>query len=204
MLKHVETYEIMRPETVGAGDTRLVLGKHSGRHGFAARLEALGFRLGAAELDLAFTKFKALADKKKRIYDEDLEAIVGESDSGALALEGLQVGCGTIGLPTATVRLRSGTQTIVRAAVGSGPIDAVCKAIDEALEREVTLTEYVVHAVTPGFDALGEVSVRVRGEDGRVAHGHGSDIDIIVASAKAYVAALNRLPRVSTVAEATP
>src|SRR5262249_35666378 len=194
MLKSASTYATMRPDDVGAGDTRLVLGKHSGRAGFAARLETLGYRLGPAELDAAFARFKALADKKKRIYDEDLEQLVGEREDSGLALEGLQVASGTIGMPTATVRLRVGERTVVRAAVGAGPIDAVCRAIDEALGRETELVEYVVHGLTPGIDALGEVSVRVRAEDGRLAHGHGTDIDVIVASAKAYLGALSRLP----------
>jgi 2-isopropylmalate synthase len=197
MLKNALTYEIMRPEDVGAGDTQLVLGKHSGRAGFSARLETLGYRLSAEELDAAFARFKTLADKKKRIYDEDLEQLVGEREVGGLLLEGLQVASGTVGLPTASVRIRAGERTLVRAAVGAGPIDAVCRAIDEALGRSAELVEYVVHGVTPGIDALGEVSVRVRAEDGRLAHGHGTDIDVIVASAKAYLAALGRLPLLS-------
>jgi 2-isopropylmalate synthase len=201
MLKNAQTYEIMRPEDVGAGDTRLVLGKHSGRAGFMARLETLGYTLSGAELDEAFARFKVLADKKKRIYDEDLEQLIGERAEGGLALEGLQVASGTVGLPTATVRLRVAERTVVRAAVGAGPIDAVCRAIDEALGRETELVEYVVHAVTPGIDALGEVSVRVRAEDGRLAHGHGTDIDVIVASAKAYLSALGRLPLGAPAAE---
>jgi 2-isopropylmalate synthase len=200
MLKHAATYEIMRPEDVGAGDTRLVLGKHSGRAGVAARLEALGYRLAPAELDDCFARFKALADKKKRVYDEDLEALVGERSEGGPTLEGLQVSSGTVGLPTATVRIHAGGRTIVRAAVGAGPIDAVCRAIDDALGRAAELVEYVVQGITPGVDAIGEVSVRVRGEDGRLAHGHGADIDVIVASAKAYLSALGRLARAEVAA----
>src|SRR5262249_18596129 len=202
MLKNAQTYEIMRPEDVGAGDTLLVLGKHSGRAGFAARLETLGYRLSQAELDEAFGRFKVLADKKQRIHDEDLEQLCGGRSEGGLSLEGLQVASGTVGLPTATVRIRAGGQTVVRAAVGAGPIDAVCRAIDEALGRETELVEYVVHGVTPGVDALGEVSVRVRAEDGRLAHGHGTDIDVIVASAKAYLSALGRLHRAEAAAPA--
>jgi 2-isopropylmalate synthase len=196
MLKHQATYEIMRPETVGAVETRLVLGKHSGRAGLGARLAELGYRLAEAELDGVFARFKALADRKKQILDADLEALVTESidaAGAAVALADLQVSCGTSGLPTATVRLVRGGDILVQAAVGSGPIDAACKAIDGALGAEVTLLDYVVHAVTPGLDALGEVSVRVRGSDGRVVHGRGADTDVIVASAKAYLAAVTRI-----------
>ena len=196
MLKHEETYEIMRPQTVGAVETRLVLGKHSGRAGLVSRLAELGYRLADAELEAVFGRFKALADRKKQILDADLEALVAEEldERPTVALEGLQVACGTMGLPTATVRLRGGDGVLrVRAAVGSGPIDAACKAIEQALDMEVTLVDYVVHAVTPGLDALGEVSVRVRGADGRVVHGRGADTDVIVASARAYLAAVTRL-----------
>jgi 2-isopropylmalate synthase len=202
MLKHQETYEIMRPETVGAVETRLVMGKHSGRAGLASRLSELGYRLSDADLDGVFARFKILADRKKQILDADLEAIVTEGldERPGVVLEGMQVACGTMGLPTATVRLRGADGVLtVRAAVGSGPIDAACKAIDEALAVDVTLLEYVVHAVTPGLDALGEVSVKVKGPDGRVVHGRGADTDVIVASAKAYLAAVTRLtaPRVA-------
>jgi len=197
MLKHQSTYEIMRPETVGAVETRLVMGKHSGRAGLAARLAELGYRLADADLDGVFARFKMLADRKKQILDADLEALVAEGleDAGAtVALDGLQVSCGTTGMPTATVRLRRGDgKVLLHAAIGAGPIDAACRAIDEALGAHVTLVDYVVHAVTPGLDALGEVSVRVRDDDGRVVHGRGADVDVIVASAKAYLAAVTRL-----------
>jgi 2-isopropylmalate synthase len=196
MLKHEQTYEIMRPDTVGAVETRLVLGKHSGRAGLASRLAELGYQLSPAELDGIFARFKVLADRKKQILDADLEALVatGLEQSAAFTLEGLQVACGTMGVPTATVRVRGAAgDTRVRAAVGDGPIDATCKAIDEAVGFDGTLLEFVVQAVTPGLDALGEVSVRVQGKDGRVAHGRGADTDVIVASAKAYLAAVGRL-----------
>ena len=197
MLKNQTTYEIMRPETVGAVETRLVLGKHSGRAGLASRLAELGYRFDNAELDVVFGRFKTLADRKKNILDADLEALVAEgleSPRGVVALDSLQVSCGTGGLATATVRLRKGDgRMLVYASVGAGPIDAACKAIDAALSARVTLVEYVVHAVTPGVDALGEVSVRVRGGDGRIVHGRGADTDIIVASAKAYLVAVMRL-----------
>ena len=187
----------MRPETVGAVETRLVLGKHSGRAGLTSRLAELGYRLSDVELEGVFARFKTLADRKKQILDADLEALVAEGleDSlSAVTLDGLQVSCGTNGMPTATVRLRRGDGgMLLHAAIGAGPIDAACKAIDAALGASVTLVDYVVHAVTPGVDALGEVSVRVRGEDGRIVHGRGADTDLIVASAKAYLAAVTRL-----------
>jgi 2-isopropylmalate synthase len=208
MLKNETTYEIMRPEAVGATQTSLVLGKHSGRHALGVRLAELGYTLDAAELARAFAKFKALADKKKKITDADLETLVATEvrrPHGVFALDGLLVGCGTQGMPTATVRLRGPNgQHHIRAAVGTGPVDATFKAIDAIVSSESSLLEFSVHAVTEGIDALGEVTVRVKGDDSathaqrgarqpRVVHGHGADTDIIVASAKAYVAALNKL-----------
>ncbi len=223
MLKHQATYEIMKPEDVGATGTRLVLGKHSGRHAFAEQLAALGARLDGEALDRAFERFKALADRKKHIGEADLLALAS-SERGAAqqhyVLEGLQVGCGTMGMPTAAVRLRGpGGHVAVHAAVGTGPVDAAFKAIDVIVGTRVSLLEYQVHSVTEGIDALGEVSVRVRQSDGvhrvssaqsdeprpRVVHGHGADTDIVVASAKAYLAALNRvLDDVAAVASPPP
>jgi len=209
MLKHHETYEIMRPEAVGATQTRLVLGKHSGRHAFAIRLRELGHAIEGEELDRAFERFKALADKKKTLTDADLEALVASELYQApplYRLDGLQVACGSMGLPTATVALFGPDgQRHVQAAVGTGPVDAAFKSIDAIVRAECQLLEYLVQGVTEGIDAIGEVSVRIRGESDdrrltaqggaqpRVFHGHGADTDIIVASAKAYLGALNRL-----------
>ena len=212
MLKHQATYEIMRPEDVGAAGTRLVLGKHSGRHAFGDQLAALGVSLDGAALDRAFERFKALADRKKHVGEADLLALASSERSAPqqhYVLDGLQVGCGTMGMPTATVRLRGpGGHVTVQAAVGTGPVDAAYKAIDGIVGAHVSLLEYHVHSVTEGIDALGEVSVRVRPSDGqarrtssaqseglrtRVVHGHGADTDIVVASAKAYLAAVNRV-----------
>src|SRR5512136_3163021 len=211
MLKHTLTYEIMRPEMVGVTRTRLVLGKHSGRHAFKTRLSELGYPMNEAELDRAFERFKALADKKKIITDADLEALVADEfyqPTEVFKLEGLQVACGTMGMPTATVRLRGPDgATQVQAAVGTGPVDAAYKAIDAIIQAPNTLLEFSVHAVTEGIDALGEVTVRIEGKNGhplsfdtqtetdrtRTFGGHGADTDIIVASAKAYLAALNKL-----------
>jgi 2-isopropylmalate synthase len=211
VLKHQETYEIMRPESVGVSQSLLVLGKHSGRHGFASRLIELGYVLDNEALDKAFQRFKELADRKKTITNADLVALMTSEISQVnevYSLEGLQVACGSMGMPTATVRLAGPDRAIhERAAIGTGPVDATFKAIDDVVGVHCDLLEYTVQAVTEGIDALGEVSVRIgNGQNdcsrinpqneltGRpVYHGHGTDTDIIVASAKAYLAALNRL-----------
>ena len=210
MLKHNLTYEIMRPEDVGVSQSRLVLGKHSGRHAFRAHLVEMGHGLDEVELDKAFTRFKELADRKKVITDIDLEALIADEfyrPRDIFSLDGLQVACGTMGLPTATVRLRGPDGKIhVHASIGTGPVDATYKAIDAIVKVPNTLLEFNIHAITEGIDALGEVTVRIQAKDSmtkmdaqketeyaRVFGGHGSDMDIIVASAKAYLAALNKL-----------
>ena len=199
LLKHRLTYEIMRPETVGIAQSNLVLGKHSGRHAFQTRLLELGYRLNETDLDQAFRRFKELADKKKVVTDADLAALIADEfyqPPEIYALEDIQVTCGRHGMPTATVRLRGPDgQSIVHAAVGTGPVDATYKAMDAIVRAPNTLLEYSVHAVTEGIDALGEVSVRLQSHEAtpRVLGGHGADTDIIVASAKAYLAALNKL-----------
>ncbi len=210
MLKHQATYEIMRPETVGLSQSLLVLGKHSGRHAFRVRLSELGYALEEDELARAFDRFKALADKKKTITDADLEALLADElyqPPEVFALDGLQVACGTMGMPTATVRLRGPEgEEHVQAAVGTGPVDAAYKAIDAIVGVPNTLLEFSVHAVTEGIDAQGEVTVRVQSKGGlQTAHalretpqprtygGYGADTDIIVASVKAYLSALNKL-----------
>jgi 2-isopropylmalate synthase len=210
MLKHNQTYEIMRPEDVGVNQSRLVLGKHSGRHAFRARLTEMGHGLDEAELDKAFARFKELADRKKIITDLDLEALIADQfyrPRDIFALDGLQVACGTMGLPTATIRLRGPDGKIhTHACIGTGPVDATYKAIDAIVKTPAVLLEFNIHAITEGIDALGEVTVRVQAKSGqqtmdaqkevtyaRVYGGHGSDPDIIVASAKAYLAALNKL-----------
>jgi 2-isopropylmalate synthase len=210
MLKHQLTYEIMRPEAVGVTQTRLVLGKHSGRHALKTRLAELGYALNDAELDTAFARFKELADKKKTITDADLEALLADEfdrPREVFTLDGLQVACGTIGMPTATVRLRGpNDQLHLQAAIGTGPVDACYKAVDAIIDVPITLLEFSVHAVTAGIDALGEVTVRIQGKNGhytldaqteveqpRTFGGHGADTDIIVASVKAYLAALNKM-----------
>ncbi len=210
MLKHQTTYEIMRPEDVGVNQSKLVLGKHSGRHALRARLAEMGHSLDEFELDKAFARFKELADRKKVITDLDLEAIVADEfyrPRDVYYLDGLQVTCGTIGMPTATVRLKGPDGKVhVHAAMGSGPVDAAYKAIDAIVKTPNTLLEFNIHAITEGIDALGEVTVRIQGQNGlhtmdaqselvyqRVFGGHGADTDIIVASTKAYLNALNKL-----------
>ena len=210
MLKHQTTYEIMRPEDVGVNQSRLVLGKHSGRHALRTRLAEMGHSLDEVELDKAFARFKELADRKKVITDLDLEALIADEfyrPRDVYLLNGLQVACGTMGMPTVTVRLRGPDGDVqTRAAIGTGPVDATYKAIDMIISVPCTLLEFNVHAITEGIDALGEVTVRIQGENGhktmdaqseiehvRVYGGHGADTDIIVASAKAYINALNKL-----------
>jgi 2-isopropylmalate synthase len=204
MLKHQATYEIMRPETVGAAQTNLVLGKHSGRAALSARLVELGYTLDADTLDHVFSRFKVVADRRKQITDADLTALVDDEprDDGArlpdaFALDGLHVGCGTLGMATATVRLRGPDGEVrVNASVGTGPVDAAFKAIDALVAAPACLLEFTVHSVTEGIDALGHVTVRVCDESAtppRVFHGASADTDIIVASATAYLRALNRL-----------
>jgi 2-isopropylmalate synthase len=210
LLKHQLTYEIMRPETVGATQTKLVLGKHSGRHALKARLLSLGYPLDDPEMDKIFDRFKALADKKKVITDADLEALISDElyqPRELFVLDGLQVACGTMGMPTASVRLRDPEGNLhVQACVGTGPVDAAFKAIDAVVQFPTLLQEFVVHAVTEGIDALGEVTVRIQGENPAssltaqtetdLPHtfgGYGADTDIVVASAKAYLSALNKM-----------
>ncbi len=210
MLKHQTTYEIMRPEDVGVNQSKLVMGKHSGRHALRARLAEMGHSLDDVELDKAFARFKELADRKKTVTDADLEALIADEfyqPRDVYLLNGLQVSCGTMGMPTASVRLRGPDGKIyTQAAIGTGPVDAAYKAIDAIVNVPSTLLEFNIHAVTEGIDALGEVTVRIQGKNGdhtmdaqtevehnRVYGGHGADTDIIVASTKAYINALNKL-----------
>ncbi|NPV75297.1 MAG: 2-isopropylmalate synthase [Anaerolineae bacterium] len=211
MLKNNQTYEIMRPEDVGASQSKLVLGKHSGRHALKVRLVSLGYSLGEDEMDQVFERFKLLADKKKVITDADLEALVSDElyqPYELFSLDGLQVACGTMGMPTASVRLRDPSGNLhIHASIGTGPVDATYKAIDSIVQCPNTLQEFVIHAVTEGIDALGEVTVRIQGEsvvkssmdaqkevDQPVTYGgYGADTDIVVASAKAYLSALNKM-----------
>jgi 2-isopropylmalate synthase len=195
MLKHTQTYEIMTPETVGVKQTSLVMGKHSGRHAFVHKLEEMGYKLAANQLEDAFVRFKALADRKKHVYDEDIEALVDEEIAHAqdrVKLVSLTVIAGTMGPQSATLTLDiEGRQHTVQA-TGNGPVDATFNAIKALVPNETVLELYQVHAVTKGTDAQAEVSVRLAA-DGRAVTAKGADPDTLVASAKAYLGALNKL-----------
>jgi 2-isopropylmalate synthase len=198
ILKMRETYEIMDAREIGwpTGGGEIVLGKLSGRHGFKARLDELGYELTSEEFERAFAAFKELADKKAEIDDRDIEAIVGEErreEDNVFRLDLLQVSCGTQLVPTATVRLATPDgRTLVQTATGTGPVDATYRAINALAGVENELTEFSVKSVTEGIDANGEVFVRIE-RDGRSYTGRGVDTDIIVAAAKAVLQAINRL-----------
>src|SRR5688572_18486645 len=200
MLKYRETYEIMDPTTVGIPKTSLVLGKHSGRHAFKDRITQLGYKITDQQLEAAFTKFKALADKKKEVFDEDIEALVDdqlELTQGAFELAGLQVVAGSNTTPTATVTLRdSNNETIQDASVGDGPVDAIYSAIQRLTGIKVTLTDYRIRAVSKGKEAQGEVQVEFD-HSGRKIRGRGLSTDILEASALACLNAINRLRSLS-------
>jgi 2-isopropylmalate synthase len=185
----------MRPEDIGRPSNKLVLGKHSGRHALAARLKDLGFDLAGAELDRAFKKFKELADRKKEVYDEDLAAMVADEATQipeTYTLDYLHSISGTGLIPSATVRLVKDGQTFQDSGVGDGPVDAALAAIDAITGLKGRLLDYALRAATGGKDAIGEVSVKVE-FDGTVVSGKGSSTDVIEASARAYLNALNRL-----------
>jgi len=194
MLKHRSTYEIMQPQDVGLTGTELVLGKHSGRHALGVHLGKLGFKLDDAELQAVYEKFKELADRKKVVFDDDLMALMEEQAEDApkvYALDYLRVTAGTDALSTATVRLKKGDKAFLDAACGDGPVDATLKVIDRITGINGELEDYSLQAVTKGEDAVGEVSVSVR-FGSEVVSAKGSSTDIVEASAKAYLNALNR------------
>ncbi|KJS29319.1 MAG: 2-isopropylmalate synthase [Desulfatitalea sp. BRH_c12] len=200
MLKNPMTYEIMRPETIGLSATQMVLGKHSGRHALREHLKNLGYDLSDDELQIVFTKFKALADKKKQVMDEDLEAIITEGvlrTAETFVLEYLHVSAGTTVLPMASVQLSINGRSVKDAGYGNGPIDAAYNTIAKLTGAESELLRFSISALTGGTDAQGEVTVRLR-ENGLVALGRGSDPDIITASALAYINGLNRLEYLKT------
>jgi 2-isopropylmalate synthase len=198
VLKMRETYEIMDGADIGlpTGGAEIVLGKTSGRHGFKDRIEALGFELSDEELSRAFLAFKELADKKHEVDDRDLEALVADkmrTVEELFHLDFVQVTSGDHSTPTATVRLISPDGSVLAdAALGTGPVDAIYKAINRIIQVPNQLTEFSVKSVTEGIDAQGEVTIRIE-SDGRSYVGRGADTDIMVASAKAYMNALNRL-----------
>ena len=195
VLKNAQTYEIMTPESVGVKQTSLVMGKHSGRHAFQHKLKELGYELADNQLQDAFVRFKALADRKKDIYDEDIEALVDQEIAQAhdhMRMVSLSVIAGTHGPQRATMKVEVDGKVRIDEAEGNGPVDAVFNCIKAIVPHEAKLELYQVHAVTAGTDAQAEVSVRLS-QDGRSVTARGSDPDTLVASAKAYLSALNKI-----------
>ncbi|MCB9421559.1 MAG: 2-isopropylmalate synthase [Ardenticatenaceae bacterium] len=213
MLKHHQTYEIMRPETVGLNASTLVMGKHSGRHAFRVRLKEMGYGdLDKEDLDAAFKRFKHLADKKKVVTDADLEAIIADEvyqPPEIWKLNNIQVSCGDHSMPTASVSLTGPDGVEYRdAALGTGPVDAVYQAVNRIIGTSNRLTEFTINAVTEGLDAIAETTIRIQPDEGggeygfnpqtnqpfaRTFSGHGASTDIVVASARAYLSALNKM-----------
>jgi 2-isopropylmalate synthase len=197
VLKHRETYEIMRAEDVGWGANKMVMGKHSGRAAFRARLQELGIVLDGEEaVNAAFARFKDLADKKHEIFDEDLQALVSDEEAMQVSEHYHLVAMGahseTGVLPVARVVLSVGGKETHADAQGGGPVDAIFKAIEQIAKSGTELLLYSVNNITSGTDAQGEVTVRLS-KGGRVVNGQGADTDIVTASAKAYLNALNKL-----------
>jgi 2-isopropylmalate synthase len=197
-LKERETYEIMRPEDVGIGESRVVLTARTGRHGLSDRLEKLGYTLSAEELNQAYQRFLAIADKKQEVFDEDLVAIMQDEIHllpETYQLEYLHIYSGTSAIPTATVRLRINEALKEGASIGDGPVDALCKAISTVTETSARLERYEIRAVTSGTEAMGEVTVQLA-QEGRKVVGRAASTDVIEASAKAYIDGLNKLVHV--------
>ena len=195
MLKNPMTYEIMRPEDIGLSTNKLVLGKHSGRHALRERLKENGYELSTEELNIVFKKFKELADKKKHVMDEDLEAIVNEGvlrTPDIFVLEYLHVSAGSTVMPMASVQIAINGRSVKDAGYGNGPIDACYNTIAKLTDTQSELLRFTVSAITGGTDAQGEVTVRLK-ENGLMALGRGTDPDIITASVLAYINGLNRL-----------
>ena len=196
MLKNTQTYEIMTPESVGVLKTSLVMGKHSGRHAFREKLKELGYELGENAFEDAFKRFKDLADRKKHVYDEDIEALVDDEIVTAhdrIKLVSLTIVAGTQGPQLATMTLDvDGKHSTVQAS-GNGPVDATFNAVQALVPHDAKLDLYQVHAVTEGTDAQAEVSVRLSDAEGRVVNAKAADPDTLVASARAYLGALNKL-----------
>ncbi len=199
VLMEKSTYEIMTPESIGLTQNKLVLGKHSGRHAFVDRLKELGYQLPKEDVEKAFVRFKALADKKKEIFDEDLDAIVADEITRIhehIKLVQMNVSSGSFAAPTATVELEVDGRRRKTAIIGDGPVDATFKAIKKLTKSQARLLNFSVGAITGGTDAQGECTVRLE-EDGREVLGQGAHPDIIVASAKAYINALNKMVSVN-------
>ncbi len=195
VLRARETYEIMKPQDIGLTESKIVLGKHSGRHALQKKIKDMGYELDKDSLEKAYQRFLKIADKKKDISERDLEIIVAEEVYVVpedYKIENIDIKSGTNIEPTASITLIYKGKELKKTAKGSGPVDAVYKAIDELTKVKSSLVDYSIQAITGGTDALGEVTVRIKDKD-RIYVGHGADTDIIVASAKAYLAAINRL-----------
>jgi len=195
VLKEKLTYEIMTPESVGIPKTSIVLGKLSGRHAFKERVRELGYRISEKDLELAFNRFKQLADKKREIYDEDIESIVVEEIlrmPRRFKLVYLNVIAGNVTVPTATVQMEVDGKLLQEAGFGDGPVDATFKTIKKITRTKSKLLQFAINAITSGTEAQGEVTVRLE-EKGNTVIGQGADTDVIVASAKAYINALNKM-----------
>ncbi len=195
VIKERTTYEIMDPASVGIGKSELILGKHSGRHAFGQRIKSLGYDLTEEEINVTFKRFKALADRKKTVFDEDIESIIAEEvlrTAETYKFLSLTVMSGSDVVPTATVRMMIEGEEVSGAELGNGPVDATYNAILKLTGRQPKLLRFSISAITGGTDALGEATIRLE-EEGNVALGKGAHEDILVASAKAMVNALNRL-----------
>ncbi len=196
LLKSRQTYEIMTPESIGLSDMKIVLGRHSGKHGFNRRIEDMGYTLTPEELDAAFERFLVVADKKKEVFDEDLAAIIEDeirSVPDHFKLEYFHISSGSSTIPTSTVRMTVGGEPRQESAWGDGPVDATFKAINRIADMPIKLEEYSLRAVTAGTEAMGEVSLRMVVNKSIVIIGRGASTDILEASAKAYVDGLNKI-----------
>ena len=196
LLKARSTYEIMTPEAIGLTDMKIVLGRHSGKHGLQKRLEDMGYILSDSELDLAFERFLAVADKKKEVFDEDLAAIIEDEIHSVpeyYKLDYFQISSGSSTIPTSTVKLLVGDRVEQKSAWGDGPVDATLKAINSIVGMPIKLGEYSLRAVTAGTEAIGEVTLKMTVNDNLIITGRGASTDILEASAKAYVDGLNKI-----------
>ena len=194
MLKDRNTYEIIHPADVGFTETLLVMGKHSGRHAFKNKLTELGFELEDKQIEELFTKFKTLADGKKEVYDEDIIALVGSREStNKIKFQDLAINCGSVNQANAELTVTIDGKEARHKNTGTGPVDAIFKAIRSIYPHDARLDLYQVHSVTKGTDAQAEVTVRLEDKNGRIVSGHAANLDTMVASAKAYIAALNKM-----------
>ncbi len=196
LLKLRKTYEIMRPEDVGFGETKLVLGKHSGRHALESRLGKIGYKLSPKELDKVFEDFKTLADKKKEVFDDDIAALVDTRIAGTpkrYELAYLRVLTESGKDPTVSVKIKDKGKVLSASGTGSGPVDAAYKLVDKMIKRKTKLLDYQIRSVTVGKDAQGEVTIKVEGQAGHVVLGQGLSTDVIEASVRAYLDAINKM-----------